>query len=41
MTLVAKNEILAYVVTSLINGKFELVPQCPFMRNMIFELILF
>jgi len=36
-----KNEILAYVVRSLINMKVEFVPRCPLMRNMICEAIWF
>jgi len=32
-------EILAYMVTSLISMKVELVPRCPSMRNMKFEAI--
>jgi len=36
-----KNEILAYMVTYLINMKIEFVPRCPLMRNMIFEPIWF
>jgi len=36
-----ENEILAYIVANMINGKAELVPQCPLMRNMIFKPRLF
>jgi len=36
-----ENEILAYMVTCLINWKFEPVPRCPLMRNTIFEPIWF
>jgi len=38
---VRKNEILAYMVTGLINMKVELVPRCPLMWNKIFEPIWF
>jgi len=30
-----KNEILAFMVTNMINEKVELVTRCPLMRNMI------
>jgi hypothetical protein len=33
-----KNEILAYMVRSLINMKVEFVPRCPLMRNIILNL---
>ena len=36
-----KNEILAYMVRSLINMKVEFVPRCPLMRNIICEPIWF
>jgi hypothetical protein len=32
-----KNEILAYMVKSLININVEFVPRCPLLRNIIFE----
>ena len=36
-----ENEILAYMVKSLININVEFVPRCPLLRNIIFEPISF
>jgi len=36
-----KIEILAHMVTCLINMKVELIPRCPLLRSMIFEPIWF